>query len=265
MKIHDFKRKKLAHEKISFVTCYDYPSARTLSDTSIDAVLVGDSVAMTVYGHPTTVMATMDMMVMHTEAVARGIKKQFIVGDLPFMAYHTSTADTMQNVKRLMQAGAHAVKLEGADEATCKTIQSIVTAGVPVMGHIGLTPQSVHQLGGYKVQGREKTAADALLASAKALEAAGCFAIVIECVPENLARDITNALSIPTIGIGAGADTDGQILVWHDLLTLQTECNPRFAKQFIQGKTLLTEALNAYSAEVTAKTFPAREHTYGDI
>ncbi|MDX2346812.1 MAG: 3-methyl-2-oxobutanoate hydroxymethyltransferase [Legionella sp.] len=265
MNIHDFKRKKHAHEKISFVTCYDYPSARMVSDSSIDAVLVGDTVSMLVHGHPTTVMATMDMMVMHTESVARGLTKQFIVGDLPFMTYRISTADTMQNVKRLMQAGANAIKLEGADPEICDSIKNIVTAGVPVMGHIGLTPQSVHQLGGYKVQGRDDTAAEALLESAKALEAAGCFAVVIECVPESLARHITEALNIPTIGIGAGADTDGQILVWHDLLTLQTECNPRFAKQFIQGKALLTDALNTYAAEVSNQTFPAKEHTYADI
>jgi 3-methyl-2-oxobutanoate hydroxymethyltransferase len=265
MKIHDFKRKKTAREKISFVTCYDYPSARTVSDSSVDAVLVGDSLAMTVHGHPTTVMATMDMMVMHTEAVARGITKKFIVSDLPFLAYHISTADTMQNVKRLMQAGANAIKLEGADPDICNHIKAIVTAGVPVIGHIGLTPQSVHQLGGYKVQGRDNTAAEALLQSAKALEAAGCFAVVIECVPESLARLITEALSIPTIGIGAGIYTDGQILVWHDLLTLQTECNPRFAKQFMQGKALLTEALNTYATEVADKTFPTTEHTYADI
>ncbi len=262
MNVLDFKRKKLASEKISFITCYDYPSARMVSDSSIDAVLVGDSVAMTVHGHPTTVMATMDMMVLHTEAVARGLDKQFIVGDLPFLAYRISSEDTMQNVKRLMQAGAHAIKLEGADAKICGTIQDIVTAGVPVMGHIGLTPQAVHQLGGYKVQGRESEAAQKLLQEAKALESAGCFAVVLECIPEALARDITEALSIPTIGIGAGVETDGQILVWHDLLALQTECNPKFAKQFIQGKALLTEAINAYAAEVSNKTFPAPEHTY---
>ncbi|MDF1646649.1 MAG: 3-methyl-2-oxobutanoate hydroxymethyltransferase [Legionellaceae bacterium] len=262
MNIHDFKRKKLASEKISFITCYDYPSARMVSDSTIDAVLVGDTVAMLVHGHPTTVMATMDMMVMHTEAVARGLNKQFIVGDLPFLAYRISHEDTMKNVKRLMQAGANAIKLEGADAKICETIEDIVTAGVPVMGHIGLTPQAVHQLGGYKVQGRESEAAQKLLAEAQALENAGCFAIVLECIPETLARHITEALTIPTIGIGAGVETDGQILVWHDLLALQTECNPKFAKQFVQGKILLTEAINAYASEVTNKSFPAPEHTY---
>jgi 3-methyl-2-oxobutanoate hydroxymethyltransferase len=262
MNIHDFHRKKARQEKISFITCYDYPSARTVAESNIDAVLVGDSVAMLVHGHDTTVMATMDMMVLHTEAVARGLDKQFIVGDLPFMAYRISLEDTLQNVRRLMHAGAHAIKLEGADASICNTIQAIVTAGVPVIGHIGLTPQSVHQLGGYKVQGKQQAAADALLEQAQALEAAGCFAVVIECVPEDVALRITKALSIPTIGIGAGVHTDGQVLVWHDLLGLQSECNPRFVKQFANGKSQLLGAINAYAAEVTAKTFPAPEHTY---
>jgi 3-methyl-2-oxobutanoate hydroxymethyltransferase len=264
MNILDFYRKKIAHEKISIITCYDYPSACTVAESNIDAVLVGDSVAMLVHGHDTTVMATMDMMVLHTAAVARGLSKQFVIADLPFLAYRVSLEDTMQNVRRLMQAGAHAVKLEGADEAICHTIQAITAAGVPVMGHIGLTPQSVHQLGGYKVQGKERKEADALLKQAKALEASGCFSIVLECIPEALAARITKALSIPTIGIGAGVHTDGQVLVWHDLLGLQTEVNPRFAKQFIQGKTLLLEAINTYASEVVEQTFPAPEHTYGD-
>ncbi len=264
MNIHDFKRKKAASDKISLITCYDYPSARMIADSNIDAVLVGDTVSMLVHGHPTTVMASMDMMVLHTAAVARGLSQQLIIGDLPFLAYRVSTEDTLNNVRRLMQAGAHAIKLEGADQAICDTIQNITAAGVPVMGHIGLTPQSVHQLGGYKIQGRNSEAAEKLIQSAKALEAAGCFALVIECVPEALARQITEALTIPTIGIGAGVHTDGQILVWHDLLGLQTECNPRFAKQFIQGKTLLTEALNTYASEVSSQAFPAPEHTYQD-
>jgi len=262
MNIVDFKRKKAAREKISFITCYDYPSARTVAESTLDAILVGDSVAMTVHGHDTTVMATMDMMTLHTEAVARGLGKQFLVSDLPFLAHRVSAADTIQNVRRLMQAGAHAIKLEGADAHTCITIETIVTAGVPVMGHIGLTPQSVHQLGGYKVQGKQEAQAASLVEQALALEAAGCFALVIECVPEALALRITQALNIPTIGIGAGIHTDGQILVWHDLLGLQTEFLPRFAKQFIQTKPLLLQAINAYASDVTQASFPTPEHTY---
>ncbi|MDF1827330.1 MAG: 3-methyl-2-oxobutanoate hydroxymethyltransferase [Legionellaceae bacterium] len=262
MNIVDFKRKKAVRDKISFITCYDYPSARTVAESNLDAVLVGDSVAMTVHGHPTTVMATMDMMTLHTEAVARGLGTQFLVSDLPFLAYRVSTADTIQNVRRLMQAGAHAIKLEGADAHACMTIETIVTAGVPVMGHIGLTPQSVHQLGGFKVQGKQEAQALSLIEQARALEAAGCFALVIECVPEALAQRITQALSIPTIGIGAGVHTDGQILVWHDLLGLQTEFLPRFAKQFTQAKPILLQAINAYASDVTQALFPAPEHTY---
>lgn len=262
MKIVDFKRKKAAREKISFITCYDYPSARTVAESTLDAILVGDSVAMTVHGHDTTVMATMDMMTLHTEAVARGLGKQFLVSDLPFLAHRVSAADTIQNVRRLMQAGAHAIKLEGADAHTCITIETIVTAGVPVMGHIGLTPQSVHQLGGYKVQGKQEAQAASLVEQALALEAAGCFALVIECVPEALAQRITQALSIPTIGIGAGVHTDGQILVWHDLLGLQTEFLPRFAKQFTQAKPILLQAINTYASDVTQASFPTPEHSY---
>lgn len=262
MNIIDFKRKKTLSEKISLITCYDYPSARTIADSTIDAVLVGDSVAMTIYGHDTTVMATMDMMVQHTEAVARGLGKQLLISDLPFLAHRISTADTIRNVRRLMQAGAHAIKIENADEHTCAMIKTIVTAGVPVMGHIGLTPQSVHQLGGYKVQGKQQAHAERLIEQARALETAGCFALVIECVPQDLALQITQTLNIPTIGIGAGAYTDGQILVWHDLLGLQTEFLPRFAKQFIQAKPMLLEALNKYVSDVTHASFPAPEHTY---
>lgn len=262
MNIHDFKRKKDAREKISILTCYDFPSAQIIKNTSIDAVLVGDTLAMTVHGHESTIMATMEMMVLHTEAVKRGIGKQLIISDLPFLSYQGNIETTLSHVKALMQAGAHAVKLEGANKALFETIQTITTAGVPVMGHIGLTPQSVHQLGGYKVQGRDKNQAEDLLNQALALEAAGCFAIVLECVPKALSKQITAALGIPTIGIGAGNDTDGQVLVWHDALGLQTDLNPRFVKQFAKGQNILTDAINHYAYEVQASTFPAEEHSY---
>lgn len=262
MNITDFKRKKRSREKISMVTCYDYPSAVIVSDTPIDAVLVGDSVSMLVHGHQNTIMATMDMMVLHTEAVARGLNHQSIVSDLPFLAARLSLNEVFNNVKRLMQAGAHAIKLEGSDPSLCETIQQLVHAGIPIMGHIGLTPQYIHQLGGYKVQGRSEQAATTLLEQARNLEAAGCFALVIECVPETLARHITEALNIPTIGIGAGVGTDGQVLVWHDLLGIQTACNPKFVKTFMQGKALMTQALRDYATEVANQTFPDTEHSY---
>lgn len=262
MKIHDFKRKKIEQHKISLITCYDYPSACTVAESDIDCILVGDSVAMAVHGHKNTLMATTDMMVLHTEAVARGLGKQFLVTDLPFLSHKISLAHTMQEVKRIMQAGAHAVKIEGANQDTCDTISLLVQAGVPVMGHIGLTPQSIHQLGGYKIQGREEDCAQQLMQQAHALEQAGCFALVIECVPHALSSSITRALTIPTIGIGAGHATDGQVLVWHDMLGLQNSFNPKFVKKFAQGKEVLLTALNDYAEHVEKGLFPSTEHSF---
>jgi 3-methyl-2-oxobutanoate hydroxymethyltransferase len=262
MKIHDFKLKKIQQKKITMVTCYDYPSACTVAESNLDCVLVGDSVAMAVHGHESTIMATMDMMVLHTSAVARGLEKQFLISDLPFLAYRSSLKDTLHSVKQLFQAGAHAVKMEGADEALCQTISSLTAAGIPVMGHIGLTPQFIHQLGGYIIQGKEQEQSALLLQQAQRLEAAGCFAIVIECVPQQVAKTITDALLIPTIGIGAGSNTDGQVLVWHDLLGLQTQFKPKFIKQFVQGKEALLSAINAYVEEVQHRHFPALEHAF---
>ncbi len=262
MKVHDFKRKKDLHEKICMLTCYDYPSACTVANSNIDCVLVGDSVAMAVHGHDSTIMATMEMMVLHTAAVARGLKKQFLISDLPFLCHRISHAETVMNVKKLIEAGAHSIKIEGADADVCQTISHLVTAGVPIMGHIGLTPQSIHQLGGYVVQGKQDTQAALLLQQATNLEAAGCYAIVLECVPGKLAKTISNALTIPTIGIGAGVETDGQVLVWHDMLGLQTEFKPHFLKQFTQGKDILLSAINTYADQVKQGQFPAPEHTY---
>lgn len=262
MKIHDFKIKKQERNKITMLTCYDYPSARIIAESNIDCVLVGDSVAMAVHGHDTTVTATTDMMVLHTQAVARGLNKQFITTDLPFLSHKISMAHTMEQVRLLLQAGAHAVKIEGADEDTCKTISYLVNAGIPVMGHIGLTPQSIHQLGGYKIQGKNQEQADRLLKQAFALEESGCFALVIECVPQLLAKTITNSLDIPTIGIGAGSDTDGQVLVWHDMLGLQSTFTPKFAKKYTQGKDIFLEAINAYVHQVQHVNFPTPEYAF---
>ncbi|KTD14621.1 3-methyl-2-oxobutanoate hydroxymethyltransferase [Legionella gratiana] len=262
MKVHDFKRKKEERQKIVMLTCYDYPSACIVAESNVDCVLVGDSVAMAVHGHETTIMATIEMMVLHTQAVARGLKQQFLISDLPFLSHKTSLAQTIEHVKSLLRAGAHAVKIEGADADTCQTISYLVHAGVPVMGHIGLTPQSIHQLGGYKVQGKNPEQAETLIQQALRLEKAGCFALVIECVPKLLAQTITQSLSIPTIGIGAGSDTDGQVLVWHDMLGLQTDFNPKFVKRYIQGKEIVLNALNAYAQQVQQVSFPASEHTF---
>ncbi len=262
MNILEFKRKKIQNEAIRMLTCYDYPSARIVSESDIDCVLVGDSVAMAVHGHASTITATMEMMILHTRAVAKGIGKQMLISDLPFLSHRISRSDTIKNVKALFQAGAHAVKIEGSDPELCKTIAYLVTAGLPVMGHIGLMPQAIHQQGGYKVQGKQDHQAELLLQQAKTLEAAGCFAIVIECVPHQLAAAITAALTIPTIGIGAGYNTDGQILVWHDLLGLQADFKPKFIKHFTNGKEMLLAAINHYASEVRDRQFPSPEHIY---
>ncbi|HCE5548977.1 3-methyl-2-oxobutanoate hydroxymethyltransferase [Legionella pneumophila serogroup 3] len=262
MKIHDFKIKKQEQKKISMLTCYDYPSACIVAESNIDCVLVGDSVAMAVHGHPTTIMATIEMMELHTQAVARGLGKQFLITDLPFLGHKSSQGHTVENVKRLLQAGAQAVKIEGADKDTFQTISHLVNAGIPVMGHIGLTPQSIHQLGGYKVQGKNSEQAETLLQQADALEQAGCFAVVIECVPQGLAKTITDSLVIPTIGIGAGPGTDGQVLVWHDMLGLQTSFNPKFVKKYFRAKDHFIEALNSYVQQVQQMHFPANEHSF---
>ena len=262
MKITDFLIKKSQGEKITMLTCYDFPSARLIADTPLDCILVGDSVAMAVHGHANTIMANMDMMVLHTEAVVRGIGGQLVITDLPFLCHRISQENTVSNVKRLLEAGAQAVKIEGGDADTCKTIAYLVNAGVPIIGHIGLTPQSILALGGYKIQGRGAPEALRLLEEARALEQSGCSAIVIECVPQALAQNITQALTIPTIGIGAGAVTDGQVLVWHDMLGLQTDFNPRFVKQFAEAKALLTAAIHQYVQQVKGAEFPALEHTF---
>lgn len=262
MKLHDFKRKKQQHSKITMLTCYDFPSARMIAESPIDCVLVGDSVAMAVHGHESTIMADMNMMVLHTAAVARGLSGQFLVSDLPFLCHKSSLADTVNNARQLMQAGAQAIKIEGGDLDVCQTVNYLVTAGVPIMGHIGLTPQSVFQLGGYKIQGRDQEQADLLIQQAQALEAAGCFALVIECVPSLLAKQISETLLIPTIGIGAGIETDGQVLVWHDMLGLQHDFKPRFVKQFVNGKRCLLDGIHAYAESVQNIHFPTVEHAF---
>lgn len=244
------------------LTCYDYPSARIIAESHLDCVLVGDSVAMAVHGHETTIMATMEMMCLHTQAVARGIKQQLIVSDLPFLCHRKSLSNTVNNVQKLMQCGAHVIKIEGGDDTTCQTIAYLVEAGVPIMGHIGLTPQSVHQLGGYRVQGKDKNQASLLLAQAQNLEKAGCSALVLECVPLSVAKIISESLTIPTIGIGASAETDGQVLVWHDMLGLQDEFKPRFLKHFLQSKELMITAINNYVSEVQNSQFPTLMHSF---
>lgn len=261
MKLQDFARKK-NNSKITVLTCYDYPSAKLIANSKLDCILVGDSVAMAVHGHTSTIMADIVMLEMHTAAVARGIGSQFLIADLPFLCHRGGHQETIANVKRLAQAGAQAIKIEGGDPDTCATIHYIVTSGIPVVGHIGLTPQSVLQLGGYKVQGRTQDQAEQLVAQALRLEAAGCVALVLECVPSELAKRITQELTIPTIGIGAGADTDGQVLVWHDFLGLYSDINYRFVKQFAQGHSVFDTAIQHYISEVHTGHFPSVEHSF---
>lgn len=262
MNIQDFQKKKAKNEKITFVTCYDYTSAKIVEASDVDCILVGDSLAMTMHGHETTVAATMSMMVLHTQAVTRAIKNKFVVGDLPFLSYRKSLTKSMNAVQALMQAGAQAVKLEG-NKGNTSLIQHIVESGVPVMGHIGMTPQSVHAFGGFRVQGREENRANDLLEQAKLLEEAGCFSLVLECVPVELARRITEAIHIPTIGIGAGPFTSGQILVWQDLLGMEKELKIKFVKRYFNGFEMMRDSLNAYCHEVQKGVYPdLAEHCY---
>lgn len=262
MKIFDFQKMKQAQEKISMITCYDYTSAVIVAQTSIDCVLVGDSAAMTMHGHKNTLAATLSLMCAHTSAVERGASNKFIISDLPFLSNRQSLSKNVAAVQALMQAGAHAVKLEGG-AGNSDLINHLAHSGVPVMGHIGLTPQFIHMLGGYKVQGKNQDSAQKLKHEAALLQEAGCFALVLECVPAQLAKEISQSLLIPTIGIGAGPDTDGQVLVFQDLLGLNIDFKPKFSKAFVDGHLLFKDAIDSYSSAVKSKEFPANEHCYG--
>jgi 3-methyl-2-oxobutanoate hydroxymethyltransferase len=256
------QKKKESRKPITMLTAYDYSSALLVDEAGIDMILVGDSLAMVMLGMDSTVSLTMEEMLHHCRAVARGAKHSFLVGDMPFMSYQADTAEAVRNAGRFLKEGSmEAVKLEGGEEMT-ETIAAIVRAGIPVMGHIGLTPQSISKLGGYRVQG--KTAADAtrLLKDALALEQAGCFSIVLEAIPAAVAAVITEKLHIPAIGIGAGADCDGQVLVYHDLLGLFDRFTPSFVRRYADGRQVILQALIDFSEEVTDGRFPAEEHTY---
>ena len=257
----DFGRFKAEGRRISMVTSYDAWSARLIAQSQVDAVLVGDSVAMVMHGHSTTVAATVRLMVEHTCAVARGIGKKFLIADLPFLSYRKGIPSAMTAVGALTASGAQAVKIEGVDGHEA-VIRNIVGSGVPVMGHIGLTPQSVNRFGGFRVQGRAEADAALLLRQAHTLENLGCFSIVIECVPAQLASRITAELQIPTIGIGAGAGTDGQVLVLQDLWGVDTKQSPRFVRRYIDGNGVLTDALNRFDADVKDARFPGAEESY---
>jgi 3-methyl-2-oxobutanoate hydroxymethyltransferase len=253
---------KTRGEKIVMVTAYDAPGARLAEQSGIDILLVGDSAGMVVLGHEGTVPVTMEEMLFLTRSVVHAVERPLVVGDMPFGSYHVSDEDAVRNAIRFVkEAGADVVKLEGAGPSLSR-VGAIVSAGIGVMGHLGLTPQSETILGGYKTQGRTAAAAGRLLADALALEAAGCFAIVLEAVPAQVAARITEALTVPTIGIGAGAECDGQVLVYHDLLGLTEGRAPRFVKRYASLAEEIRRALTAYAGEVRSGAYPAEEHTY---
>jgi 3-methyl-2-oxobutanoate hydroxymethyltransferase len=252
---------KSSGQKISMVTCYDFWSAQIINQSNVDCILVGDSAAMVIHGFSTTLPATVDMMLLHIEAVAKGAKDKFIIGDMPFCSYRKGLTQTMDTVDKMMKAGSHAIKLEGADDNT-DIITHIVRSGIPVMGHIGLTPQSYYALGGFKVQATCQEGANLVTQQALALQDAGCFAVVLECIPYSLGEKITQQLEIPTIGIGAGPYTDGQVLVLQDLLGMQNH-KPKFLKNFMEGFNLIKQTLNQYDEEVKSQIYPnITEHSY---
>ena len=261
MNVLDFQKMKNAGHKISMVTCYDYSNARAVADSNIDCILVGDSLAMVMHGHPTTLSATTAMMALHTAAVARGAPTKFIVADLPFLSYRKGLKDAMDSVQELMSAGAHAVKLEGV-RGHADIVRHIVESGVPVMGHLGLTPQSINLLGGMKVQARTDTAVEILAAQARELEEAGCFSLVLECVPSEAARKVTDLLKISTIGIGAGPNVNGQVLVYQDVLGLNPGFKPKFLRVYANTFGIIQAALNAYDRDVKGGGFPSDSESY---
>jgi len=259
--IRDFAAAKASHRKIVVVTAYDAWSARLLADAPVDALLVGDSAMMVVHGERDTLGATVELMALHTRAVARGAPDKFIVADLPFLAARKGRAHALDAAAQLLRAGAHAVKIEGV-RGHADVIAHLVETGIPVMGHLGLQPQSVRAIGGYAVQGRDEPGAARLREDAAALEAAGAFALVLECIPQKLARAITAASHIPTIGIGAGASCDGQVLVLHDLLGFNADFHPRFVRRFADGAALVRTGVARYAAAVRAGKFPNTKESF---
>lgn len=257
-----FREAKEKGEKLTMLTAYDYSTAKLMDEAGVNSILVGDSLGNVILGYEDTISVTMEDMIHHGAAVARGAKNALVVIDMPFMSYQTSVYDAVVNAGRLMKEGrAGAAKLEGGREV-CPQIQAITEAGIPVVAHLGLTPQSINAFGGFKVQGKSEAAAKKLIEDAKAIEQAGAFAVVLECVPAKLAEIITKELTIPTIGIGAGNVCDGQVLVYQDMLGMFSDFTPKFVKHFANVGEIMKEAFSAYCREVQAGTFPAKEHEY---
>ena len=259
--ILDLQSKKQKGEKITMLTAYDYPFARLLDEAGVDSILVGDSLGMVMLGYESTLPVSMEEMLHHVKAVKKGVKRAFLIGDLPFMSYQASKEEAIKNAGLLMKAGCDAIKLEGGKEVF-DTVKFIVDMGIPVLGHIGLTPQSVSKLGGYRVQGRDKKSALRILESAMALEAAGAFGIVLECIPYLLAKLITEKISIITIGIGAGPFCDGQVLVLHDLLGIFEDKKPKFVKVYADLAPIIKQAISSFIDEIKTKKFPDLHHAY---
>lgn len=260
--VQTFKEAKNNHTKLAMLTAYDYSTAKLQDEAGIHGILVSDSLGNVILGYEDTISVTMEDMIHHGAAVARGAKNALVVVDMPFMSYQTSVYDAVVNAGRLMKEGrANAVKLEGG-VSVCPQIKAITDAGIPVMAHLGLTPQSINAFGGFKVQGKNEAAARKLIDDAKAVEEAGAFALVLECVPAKLAKIISEQLTIPTIGIGAGAGCDGQILVYQDMLGMFSDYTPKFVKRFAEVGSVMKEAFANYIKEVQAETYPAEEHTF---
>lgn len=260
--VQTFKEAKKNHMELAMLTAYDYSTAKLQDEAGIHGILVGDSLGNVILGYEDTISVTMEDMIHHGAAVARGAKNALVVVDMPFMSYQTSVYDAVVNAGRLMKEGrANAVKLEGG-VSVCPQIKAITDAGIPVMAHLGLTPQSINAFGGFKVQGKNEAAARKLIDDAKAVEEAGAFALVLECVPAKLAKIISEQLTIPTIGIGAGAGCDGQILVYQDMLGMFSDYTPKFVKRFAEVGSVMKEAFANYIKEVQAETYPAEEHTF---
>ncbi len=257
----DMASARQSGKPISMVTCYDCWSARIINASAVDCILVGDSLAMVMHGHETTIHADLDMMCLHVAAVRRGAPDRLLIADMPFLAHRKGLEAALSAVERLVRAGAQAVKIEGAGDSV-DTIRHVVASGVPVMGHLGLTPQSIHQFGGYRVQGRGQEKARELVHEARRLQEAGCFALVLEVVPSDLAAEVTRKLGIPTIGIGAGPGTSGQVLVLQDMLGMQPEFKPQFLRTYLDGFDLLRDALDRYDRDVKEGGFPSSEESY---
>lgn len=260
--VSTFQKQKKNKDKITMITCYDYSMAKLMDASGMNILLIGDSLGQVMLGYPNTLPVTMEDMIHHTRAVSRGATDAFVLADMPFMSYQTSVYDAVKNAGRLMQEGyAQGIKLEGGAKV-CEQIRAIVDASIPVCAHIGLTPQSVNAFGGFKVQGKTLEAAEQLIEDAKAVEAAGAFMVVLECVPAKIAEIISNELNIPTIGIGAGAGCDGQVLVYQDMLAMFSDYVPKFVKHFADAGTLMKQAFADYAKEVKEGSFPDEEHSF---